>query len=43
MIEEESTSSKSQLETQLIEAILDSLQNHMDQNATFLGFHPCYL
>ncbi|CAD8120126.1 unnamed protein product [Paramecium sonneborni] len=42
MIEEECQQGKSQLEFQLIEAILDSLQNHMDQNAIFLAERLVY-
>ncbi|CAK93603.1 unnamed protein product (macronuclear) [Paramecium tetraurelia] len=42
MIEEEGQQLKSQLEQQLVEAILDSLQNHMDQNATFLAERLVY-
>ncbi|CAD8200553.1 unnamed protein product [Paramecium octaurelia] len=42
MIEEEGQQAKSQLEQQLIEAILDSLQNHMDQNAIFLAERLVY-
>ncbi|CAD8208591.1 unnamed protein product [Paramecium octaurelia] len=42
MIEEEGLQIKSQLEQQLIEAILDSLQNHMEQNAIFLAERLVY-
>ncbi|CAD8211226.1 unnamed protein product [Paramecium pentaurelia] len=42
MIEEEGLQIKSQLEQQLIEAILDSLQNHMNQNAIFLAERLVY-
>ncbi|CAK66944.1 unnamed protein product (macronuclear) [Paramecium tetraurelia] len=42
MIEEEGLQVKSQLEQQLIEAILDSLQNHMEQNAIFLAERLVY-
>lgn len=41
MIEEEAPKYQpTQLEAQLMEAILDSLQNHIDSNATFLGKPP---